>query len=114
MKKHFYHSAIRQICDCKHLTVDQIYQKISKKYPAAGRSTIYRNVNELVENGELRKISGTQEKCLYETVNEEKHAHLINENSGKIMDIPMPNWQNLELPANFQITDIRIYGHLTK
>ncbi|MDP3381634.1 MAG: transcriptional repressor [bacterium] len=48
MKIHYYTEEIIKICDCQHLTVEDIYDKISKKYPEAGKSSIYRNVEELV------------------------------------------------------------------
>jgi Fe2+ or Zn2+ uptake regulation protein len=56
MKTHYYTNEIINICDCKHLTVENIYSNISKKYPEAGKSSIYRNVEELVKSGKLRKI----------------------------------------------------------
>jgi Fe2+ or Zn2+ uptake regulation protein len=49
MKTHYYTNEIVEICDCKHLTVAEIYDYISAKYPEAGKSSIYRNVEELVE-----------------------------------------------------------------
>jgi Fe2+ or Zn2+ uptake regulation protein len=56
MKTHYYTNDIIDICDCNHLTVADIYDKISAKYPEAGKSSIYRNVEELVERGDLRKV----------------------------------------------------------
>jgi hypothetical protein len=35
MKTHFYTDDIINLCDNKHLTVDEIFQFISKKYPNA-------------------------------------------------------------------------------
>jgi Fe2+ or Zn2+ uptake regulation protein len=48
MKTHYYTKDIIDICDNKHLTVDEIFQYFSKKYPEAGKSSIYRNVEGLV------------------------------------------------------------------
>lgn len=56
MKTHYYTNEIIDICDCNHLTVAEIYTRISNKYPEAGKSSIYRNVEELVEKGDLRKV----------------------------------------------------------
>jgi Fe2+ or Zn2+ uptake regulation protein len=50
MKTHYYTGDIVNICDMKHLTVEQIFEEISKKFPEAGKSSIYRNVEELVKN----------------------------------------------------------------
>jgi Fe2+ or Zn2+ uptake regulation protein len=49
MKIHYYTEDILKICENNHLTVDDIYEKISSKYKDAGKSSIYRNVEELVK-----------------------------------------------------------------
>jgi len=50
MKTHFYTDEIIEICNCKHLSVEEIYEKILKKFPDAGKSSIYRNVEELAKS----------------------------------------------------------------
>jgi Fe2+ or Zn2+ uptake regulation protein len=47
MKTHFYTQEIINICDNNHLTVDEIFELLSKNFPNAGKSSIYRNVEEL-------------------------------------------------------------------
>ncbi len=56
MKIHYYKKDILEICNKKHLTVEEIFKKIVKKYPDAGKSSIYRNVEELVASNDLKKI----------------------------------------------------------
>jgi len=56
MKTHYYTNDIVEICDNNHLTVSEIYDYISEKYPEAGKSSIYRNVEELVKKGDLKKV----------------------------------------------------------
>ena len=58
MKSPFYHDSILQACSKRHLTVDEIFEMVKETHPRAGFSTIYRNVEELSERGELRKLSG--------------------------------------------------------
>jgi Fe2+ or Zn2+ uptake regulation protein len=48
MKTHYYTQDIINICDMKHLTVEEIFEEISKNFPDAGKSSIYRNVEQLV------------------------------------------------------------------
>ncbi|MFK7779900.1 MAG: transcriptional repressor [Candidatus Gracilibacteria bacterium] len=110
MKTHYYTNEIIEICNCKHLTVEDIFKKIVKKYPEAGKSSIYRNVEELVKAGNLKKIVGVGKKAYFEK-NIGKHIHLIDNITGKIKDldesISIPN-----LPKNFKISniDIKIFG----
>jgi Fe2+ or Zn2+ uptake regulation protein len=49
LKTHYYTQDIVNICDCNHLTVEEIYHRISIRYPDAGKSSIYRNVEELAK-----------------------------------------------------------------
>ena len=50
MKTHYYTQDIINICNKKHLTVEEIFEEISKIFPSAGKSSIYRNVEELVNS----------------------------------------------------------------
>jgi len=50
MKTHYYTESIIKTCDKKHFTVEQIFEKISKTFPEVGKSSIYRNVEQLVES----------------------------------------------------------------
>ncbi|MDP2091056.1 MAG: transcriptional repressor [Candidatus Gracilibacteria bacterium] len=110
MKIHYYTEEIIKICDCQHLTVEDIYDKISKKYPEAGKSSIYRNVEELVNKGDLVKVIGVGKKAYFEK-NKGSHFHLIDKNTGEIMDMDhcfvLPN-----LPENFKISevDLKVFG----
>jgi len=106
MKIHYYTDEIVNICDNNHLTVSEIYEKISSKYPEAGKSSIYRNVEELVERWDLRKVVWVWKKAYFEK-NKWNHIHLIDVNTWEIKDldenIKIPN-----LPNNFKVSDIDI------
>lgn len=109
MKKHYYKNIIITTCDKKHLTVEEIFFEINKKYPLSGRSSIYRNVEELVETWELRKVIWIWKKAYFEKNNWD-HIHLIDKNTWDIFDFN----QNIEiknLPSNFNIKnmDIKIF-----
>ncbi len=104
MKTHYYTQDIIDICDCKHLTVEEIFEQISKKYPDAGKSSIYRNVEELAQSWELKKLAWIWKKAYFEK-NKCNHIHLIDKNTWAIIDIDqcamLPN-----LPKNFKVTDV--------
>jgi len=111
MKKHFYKDEIARHCLNQHFTVDQIFEHISKKYPQAGRSTVYRNVEELVKEKRLKKIAGAGNKFVYEG-KVKPHAHLICQKSKTITDIPLSETILKQVPSNFKIEDldVNIYG----
>jgi len=114
MKTHFYTDSIIEICDNHHLTVDEIFQSISSKFEDVGKSSIYRNVEELVKKWELIKVTGVGKKAYFEKT-KNPHAHLIDEETWEIFDIE--EWTlgqcfTGNLPKNFKITDmdIKIFG----
>jgi Fe2+ or Zn2+ uptake regulation protein len=49
MKTHAYLLNIKEICRNNHLTVDDIFEKLKKSHPKVGRSTVYRNVEEMTK-----------------------------------------------------------------
>ncbi|MCD5380372.1 transcriptional repressor [Candidatus Gracilibacteria bacterium] len=114
MKTHFYTDSIIEICDSHHLTVDEIFQCVSSKFEDVGKSSIYRNVEELVKKGKLTKVIGVGKKAYFEKT-KNPHAHLIDEVTGEIFDIEEGSLGQCftgNLPKNFKITDmdIKIFG----
>ncbi len=108
MKIHFYTQDILKICDDKHLSVDEIFEEISKLHENVWKSSIYRNVEELSNKWMLNKIVWVNKKTLYE-LSKEDHIHIINSETWEVMDyhIALPK---IELPAWFEATsyDIKI------
>ena len=96
MKKHYYTEEILNICNKKHLTVEEIFLEIKKKFPDAGKSSIYRNVEQMVEKWELRKIIWIWKKAYFEK-NIWDHIHLIDKKTWEIFDVE----KNFSLPEKF-------------
>lgn len=115
MKKHFYTEDIIKICDNKHLTVEQIFDELTEKYISVGKSSIYRNVEELVKKWILKKIIWVWTKTFYEK-SKEDHIHLVNLETWKIIDLYNITIPKIELPKWFEIDnyDIKIFGKFQK
>lgn len=115
MKTHYYTQDIINICDNKHLTVDEIFEYIAQKYPTAGKSSIYRNVEELASEWVLKKVVGASKKTFFEKT-KAPHVHLIDQESGEIFDLDIKNCDFIELPKNFSAEhfDIKIFGKFQK
>lgn len=75
-------------CDKTHPTMYQLCDKILEKNPdcGMGQATVYRNINRLVKEGSVRKISLLNEVDHYDGDISE-HYHLICKKCGKIKDI---------------------------
>lgn len=114
MKHHYYKEKIKEICFEKHLTVDEIFDKVIEECPKAGRSTIYRNVEEMVTEGDLKKLCGIWAKAIFEAT-KNPHVHLVDKETGEIMDLDLEEL-GIKLPENFSLSeaDIRLYWTFSK
>ncbi len=68
-----------------HPTAEQLYDKVHKNHPTISRSTVYRNLNVLVENKKLKKIKQLDGPDRYDYIDKE-HSHIICEHCGRIFD----------------------------
>lgn len=111
MKTHFYTDEIINICDNKHLTVDEIFEYLEKKFPNAWKSSVYRNVEELSSKWLLKKVVGAWKKTYFEKAKND-HIHLIDVDSWEIMDVDMDIVSKLNLPSWFEVSDydVKIFG----
>lgn len=114
MKNNYYIDSIVDICDCKHLTVDEIFYEIKEKFPNAGKSSIYRNVDILEKKWILKKVEWIGKKAYFEK-NKSNHIHLIDKNSGEIKDLDLDDIDIPWLPDDFHIDslDIKVFGNFS-
>lgn len=69
----------------EHLTVEQIFTELKKKYPKVVIATVYNNVNKLWNTGLIRKISVEDMPDRYDR--RERHDHLVCQRCGKLSDV---------------------------
>lgn len=70
-----------------HPTAEDVYQEISKTHKSISRGTVYRNLNMLVEDGQISKVS------LYDGADRfdyqlDKHNHVKCTVCNKLFDTP--------------------------
>lgn len=106
MKTHYYRDDILKICDDRHLTVEEIFQELSKIYPEAWKSSVYRNVEDMVKIWDLKKVVWIWKKSFFEKA-KHNHIHLVDKNTWEIFDLD-ENIQILNLPKNFLVSDMDI------
>lgn len=71
-----------------HLNAEQVYLAARVANPKISRGTVYRNLNLLVENGEIRRVKlpgGDRFEW-----RKDRHYHLVCTGCGKVSDAPMP------------------------
>lgn len=69
-----------------HPTISEVYQQVLLKDATIGQATVYRNVNKLVEEGLVHRISTPSDVDHYDG-NCREHFHLLCKNCGKINDV---------------------------
>jgi len=69
-----------------HATAEQVYDYIARKHPSIGRATVYRNLNQMAQSGELLKISNFQGSTHYDH-NCHDHQHFICDNCERVFDV---------------------------
>lgn len=71
-----------------HATADEIYECIIKQYPSVGKGTVYRNLNILSDNGDIRKIRIADGPDRFDH-NCTDHYHVTCTHCGRVWDVDM-------------------------
>jgi Fur family ferric uptake transcriptional regulator len=70
-----------------HPDVEELYRKAAKIKPNIGIATVYRAVKMFEEEGVIAKHDfGGKHKARYEELSDDHHDHLIDINSGKVVE----------------------------
>lgn len=69
-----------------HPTADEVYVQASKKMPGLGIATVYRNLNQLAEAGEIVRIPVEDGKDRFDG-QLEKHYHMLCKECGTLVDL---------------------------
>lgn len=81
-----YATAIMNIVNqsCEHLTVENIFFEMKKEFPGIVLASVYNNLNMLMQQGAIRKVSIDGQPDRYDKI--KKHDHLVCRTCGKIAD----------------------------
>ena len=90
-----------------HLTVEQIFQKLRKIHPQVVLATVYNNLNRLLEEELIRKVSVEGMPDRYDRM--KKHDHLVCRRCGKLSDITL---EDLTASLKKQLGDDVLYYDL--
>lgn len=80
---------------CKHPTADMVYEEVRKEIPNISLGTVYRNLNYLVENGEIKKITMPNASDRFDKTLE-NHYHLSCVVCHMIYDIDHKKLKNID------------------
>lgn len=83
---------------CDHPTADTIYSSIREEFPNISLGTVYRNLNLLVELGEIQKLNCGDGKDHFDA-DTSPHYHFVCKHCGAVVDIPMPPLSEVDREA---------------
>lgn len=71
---------------CMHPTAEELYLELKPQNPALSLATVYRNLNQLADLEEIKRIEGLSGQVHYDH-NICEHFHLICIDCGKVEDL---------------------------
>jgi Fe2+ or Zn2+ uptake regulation protein len=107
MRTNVYKDKIIKLLNKNHLmSILDIHKKISD----ADYSTVYRNVEQLVADGELKKIVFDKDKVMYEADNgKNRHDHFVCNGCGSVDEIDH-SFSDSKFLEKYNVTDILVKG----
>lgn len=94
-----------------HPTAAKVYEDLRLDYPNISLGTVYRNLNFLVEQGEIMKISCDDGSDHYDG-NVTPHYHFICRKCNQVTDLAIPSLDHINILANSMFNGT-IEGHVT-
>ena len=86
-----------------HPAIDELYAEIHKEHPSISKTTVYRSLHMLADNGVIRQIALPDGLERYDASNVQHH-HFRCKNCGKIFDV------DIEYAANINELVRQKYG----
>ncbi len=81
----------------KHLTANELYRIVQRKYPNIGYATIYRTLKLLCECGLCRELKLEDDTTRYEHLyGHQHHDHLICTKCGRFIEVVDPDIERLQ------------------
>lgn len=76
-----------------HPSADEVLAEVQGSFPMLSRATVYNTLNLFVEKGLLRQLVLAEGKTVFDPCLE-PHHHFIDEESGRIEDVP---WDSVKV-----------------
>ena len=99
-----------------HCSAVQVYDAVRVKIPNISLGTVYRNLGQLLESGEILSVEAV-DKCIYYDGFIENHAHFLCSECKEIYDFPIESEKRKAInDAGFMVDTERVvyYGTCKK
>ena len=81
-------SIVEELYGHIHMSIEELFAKIKKKFPAVSLATIYKNINAMMDKGFISEVQIPNQKSKYELV-KPSHSHVVCQKCGKVEDISL-------------------------
>ncbi len=88
-----------------HMSVEELYEAIKKKFPSISLATVYKNINAMMEKNFILEVKIPNKKSKYELA-KASHSHVLCQECGKVEDISLDLHDLTAKAAN--MTDYKI------
>ena len=93
-----------------HPTAEVVYDNVSKEFPNISLGTVYRNLAQLAENGDILKISTSANKEHFDGF-VHRHFHFVCNKCDKIYDVDLDGMDKIKNQAAEKLNaDIEDYS----
>lgn len=107
LQKELILQAVRGMND--HPTADAVYQRVHTDYPSVSKATVYRNLNQMAEDGLIRRVEIPNSADRYDfTV--KAHYHMRCVQCQKVYDVSVPYMEKLDENIA-DMPDLLIFRH---
>ena len=93
----------------EHPSADEVWTRVRELFPHVSRATVYNTLNLFVAKGLLRQFVLTEGRVVFDPKTEDHH-HFIDEDSGKIHDVPWDavKVSNVSKLAGFEVREYQV------
>jgi len=94
-----------------HPTVDELYAEIQKYHPSISKTTIYRNLRQLAQGGQIGKVALSDNPDRYDK-RTDQHYHFLCKNCGTLFDVDIDYPEGIDEKVQEKY-GIQVDGHDT-
>ncbi len=93
----------------EHPTADEVWDCVKRSLPTVSRATVYNVLNLFIEKNLLKTQILTEGKVIFDP-NMSDHHHFIDEDTGKIYDVPWDTFDvtGLKSLEGFKVSDYQV------
>lgn len=96
----------------EHPSANEVWERVRKRFSHVSRATVYNTLHLFVEKGLLRQFVLTEGRVVFDP-NTEEHHHFIDEDSGRIHDVPWDavKVSNVQKLDEFEVRKYQVVMH---